>query len=129
MPIATFTLAALDCPDPDELGAFYSAITGWRLEVPAWSDPVTDGRRWLELTGGQGARIAFQQIDDYVPPTWPGGAHPAQLHLDFEVEDLEAAESAVLELGAVRAEVQPEPEAFRVYLDPAGHPFCFVRTM
>jgi len=31
----------------------------------------------------------------------------------------------VLDLGATKAEVQPDP-GFRVYLDPAGHPFCFV---
>jgi hypothetical protein len=32
----------------------------------------------------------------------------------------------VLAIGARRADVQPEPSAFRVYLDPAGHPFCLV---
>lgn len=26
--------------------------------------------------------IAFQRIDDYITPTWPGGEHPQQLHLD-----------------------------------------------
>jgi hypothetical protein len=31
----------------------------------------------------------------------------------------------VLALGAEKAEFQPHP-GFRVYLDPAGHPFCLV---
>ena len=38
-------------------------------------------------------------------------------------EDLDAAETAVMELGATKAEHQPG-ETFRVFLDPAGHPFC-----
>jgi hypothetical protein len=34
---------------------------------------------------------------------------PKQIHLD---------------LGATRAEFQPAPDARRILLDPAGHPFC-----
>jgi hypothetical protein len=45
------------------------------------------------------------------------------MHLDVVVDDLDAAEKAVLELGATRHEQQPG-ETFRVFLDPAGHPFC-----
>ena len=57
-------------------------------------------------------------------PTWmadPEGAQ--QMHLDVIVDDLDAAEAAVLELGATRHEHQPRT-SFRVFLDPAGHPFC-----
>ena len=50
------------------------------------------------------------------------------LHLDIEVEDLEAAGAYATGLGAALAEFQPQ-EDVRVYLDPAGHPFCFwIRT-
>ena len=35
-----------------------------------------------------------------------------------------AAVSAVLAVGAVKASVQPSPDWWRVFLDPAGHPFC-----
>ena len=41
--------------------------------------------------------------------------------------ELDAGEAAVLALGAVKHEVQPG-ESFRVFLDPAGHPFCLCRT-
>ena len=78
------------------------------------------------LIADTGAGIAFQRIPDYVAPTWPGGVHPQQMHLDFEVEDLDAGEAAVLALGAVKHDVQPMPDAFRVFLDPAGHPFCLI---
>ena len=45
----------------------------------------------------------------------------------IDVPDLDAAEPAVLALGARKHDVQPG-ETFRVYLDPAGHPFCLVRA-
>lgn len=121
MAIARFQLVALDCPDPRELAAFYSAITGWPE-----STPHEDYPEWVQLVADGGATIAFQQVPDYRPPQWPGQEQPQQMHLDFTVPDLDAGEAAVLELGAVKHEVQPSPNAFRVYLDPAGHPFCLV---
>jgi Glyoxalase-like domain len=50
---------------------------------------------------------------------------PQQMHLDVDVDDLDEGEAAVLPLGAVKAEQQPG-KTFRVFLDPAGHPFCLV---
>jgi hypothetical protein len=57
---------------------------------------------------------------------WPGAEHPQQAHLDFEVDDLDAGEAEVLRLGARKPETQPGGDSWRVYLDPAGHPFCLV---
>jgi hypothetical protein len=48
---------------------------------------------------------------------------PQQIHLDVIVDELAAAEAAVLDLGATKPEHQPGT-SFRVFLDPAGHPFC-----
>jgi len=45
------------------------------------------------------------------------------MHLDLIVADLDEGESAVIALGATKAGVQPGTK-FRVFLDPAGHPFC-----
>jgi hypothetical protein len=45
------------------------------------------------------------------------------MHLDVVVDDLDAAEQAVLGLGATKHSHQPGT-SFRVFLDPAGHPFC-----
>jgi len=44
-------------------------------------------------------------------------------NLNVIVEDLDAGEEAVLKLGATKHEHQPGT-TFRVFLDPAGHPFC-----
>ncbi|MGC4942757.1 VOC family protein [Kribbella sp. DT2] len=54
-------------------------------------------------------------------PRWPDPAYPQQLHLDVVVPDLEAAEADVLAHGATKLRDSGE---FRVYADPAGHPFC-----
>ena len=120
--IARFDLVALDCPDPAALAEFYGALTGWSV------GRVEDEGRWIELRSDGGATIAFQQAPDHQPPDWPSAERPQQAHLDFDVDDLEAAEPQVLEIGARKAEVQPGGDDFRVYLDPAGHPFCLVRA-
>jgi hypothetical protein len=67
--------------------------------------------------------MPFQLAPDHQPPTWPKGERPQQLHLDFDVPDLDAGEEFVLGLGARKHEHQPGT-TFRVFLDPAGHPFC-----
>lgn len=112
----------IDCPDAQELGRFYAELLGWTV------DDGSD-RDWTTVRPSDGGpALAFQRIDDWVAPTWPGGAHPQQLHLDLEVPDIAAAEPAVLALGARRHEHQPATDGgFVVYLDPAGHPFCLVR--
>ncbi len=118
--IAKFSLVALDCPDPLALAKFYEQITGW----PVGRGDEDSG--WVQLAGDGGATIAFQRVSDFVPPVWPGHDHPQQAHIDFDVDDLDAGEAAILAIGARKADFQPEPASFRVYLDPAGHPFCLV---
>jgi catechol 2,3-dioxygenase-like lactoylglutathione lyase family enzyme len=120
-------LIVLDCPDPRVLGEFYARILGWGIEA-ADDDWVT-----LEPPGGglsphhpRGhVSLAFQRVEDYQPPTWPEGPRPQHFHLDLDVPDIDEAEPAVLAAGATVHEHQPsENGGFRVYLDPAGHPFC-----
>jgi catechol 2,3-dioxygenase-like lactoylglutathione lyase family enzyme len=121
--IARFDVVALDCPDPTALARFYSALTGWPPDRPYDSDG------WIQLNppDGRGAALAFQKVSGYRPPEWPGQDFPQQLHIDFEVPDLDAGEQQVLAIGARKHETQPAPQNFRVFLDPAGHPFCLVR--
>lgn len=119
MPIAEYSLVALDCPDPRALAEFYRAIVG--------GDIVKEYPVWVELRTANGGVVAFQRVDDYVAPGWPDGG-PQQAHLDFDVADLDDGERAVLDVGAQKAAEQPQPDDWRVFLDPAGHPFCLVRT-
>ncbi|GAA0458688.1 VOC family protein [Streptomyces stramineus] len=117
--IAKFLSTVVDCPDPVALGRFYAGILGGRLDD---SDP-----EWTELYA-PGQRISFQRVADYRPPRWPSQEHPQQLHLDFVVDtraDVEAAQREVLALGAVFLhDSGGEVRGFRVFEDPAGHPFC-----
>jgi hypothetical protein len=123
MPNVNFKVAALDCPDPLALAAFYSALTG--LAVEPLGDFPPEDVDWIELLHEGHPTIAFQKIDSFVAPTWPEGPVPQQLHLDFSVTDLDAGEAHALSVGATKAEFQPG-DTFRVYLDPVGHPFCLV---
>lgn len=120
-PIARLSLVALDTDDTETLAEFYSRLTGWEIHPQEESD-------WLQLDNGEGVTIAFQEVDDFTPPEWPGSAHPQQLHIDFDVDDLDTGEEAVMAIGARKADHQPGGESFRVYLDPSGHPFCLVRA-
>jgi len=119
-PVSRFALVAIDTADPVRLAEFYSAVTGWPIEP-------YDDTSWILLRADSGATIAFQEVADHAPPVWPGQEHPQQLHLDFDVDDLDRAESEVLALGARKAEYQPG-QSFRVFLDPSGHPFCLVKA-
>jgi hypothetical protein len=113
MAIARYPGFVIDCPDPGALANFYGAILDWKIGIS--SD-------WAEIRG-DGQCISFQQVAAYTPPRWPGQQVPQQMHLDVIVDDLDAAETAVLGLGATKDEHQPGT-TFRVFLDPAGHPFC-----
>jgi glyoxalase superfamily protein len=119
-----YSLVALDCPDALALAGFYSTLTGLDVE-PLGDFPAADVT-WIELVHDGRPTIAFQKVDRYVAPTWPEGPVPQQLHLDFDVDDLDQGEAFVLSIGATKAEHQPGT-TFRVYLDPVGHPFCLVQ--
>jgi predicted enzyme related to lactoylglutathione lyase len=119
MAIARFPSIVLDCPDPVALATFYGTMLDWKVDVSNLDE--SDG--WIDVKADYGQCLSFQQVEDYNPPKWPGQEVPQQMHLDVVVDDLDAAEEAVLELGATKHEHQPGT-SFRVFLDPAGHPFC-----
>ena len=106
---------ALDCPNAGELAAFYAGITGGEV--------VFVNAEWATVDG-PGGRIDFQTAPRYTPPTWPDPASSMQLHLDFVVDDLAAAEARVLAAGATRYADQPNADHCLVFADPVGHPFC-----
>jgi hypothetical protein len=78
----------------------------------------------LSSVNGPGGRIDFQTAPGYTPPTWPDPASSMQLHLDFVVDDLAAAEVRVLTAGATKYADQPNADHCLVFADPVGHPFC-----
>jgi len=114
MAIATFPSVVIDCPDPAVLAKFYGSLLDWKIDLDD---------DWADVRAPYGDCISFQKVENYTPPAWPAQDVPQQMHMDLMVEDLDVAETAVMELGATKAEHQPG-ETFRVFLDPAGHPFC-----
>jgi catechol 2,3-dioxygenase-like lactoylglutathione lyase family enzyme len=108
---------SLDCPDAPALADFYAALLGMSrlFETP-------DGHL-IALTDGAMC-VTMMQIEDYEPPTWPHKGQSQQMHLDLAVTDLEPAVAAATALGAREAAHQANPSAWRVLIDPAGHPFC-----
>jgi predicted enzyme related to lactoylglutathione lyase len=117
-PSFQLTATVLDAPDPRALAEFYGQLLGWPIG--------TDEPDWVTLRPpAGGAGLSFQREPVYARPTWPAspGKQQMQLHLDIEVDDLEAAGARAAAAGAVLAEFQPQ-EDVRVYLDPVGHPFC-----
>jgi predicted enzyme related to lactoylglutathione lyase len=122
MAIATMGVTVLDCPDPRALAEFYAAVLDWKIE-----EQEDDEGSWIDLVGPNGHKLAFQLSEGYQPPRWPSTDRPQQLHLDLDVEraQLDSAEQRVLALGAKLLEGDDGGRrSFRVYADPAGHPFC-----
>ncbi len=105
---------AFDCVDPLGLARFYAALLG--LPVTFVSDD------WVVVAESEHASgFAFQRASGHQPPSWPDPQSSQQVHLDVMVDDLDAADAAVVALGAT-----PLAGGDHVYADPAGHPFCLV---
>jgi predicted enzyme related to lactoylglutathione lyase len=115
MAIARDPIFVIDCPDPVALADFYGKLLGWTPK------PEVDGE-WVGFTDAT-RPFFFQRVADYRAPDWPGQDVPQQMHLDVDVDDLDVGEEQVLALGATKHAHQPGT-SFRVFLDPAGHPFC-----
>ncbi|MEO6605154.1 MAG: VOC family protein, partial [Aeromicrobium sp.] len=95
---------------------FYTSLAGW--------EQIYADDEWITITTDDGWRIGLQLAPDHVAPQWPDPAHPQQLHLDIQVDDIEAAEPKALALGATK--LPGEGPDWRVYADPAGKPFCLI---
>ncbi|AXB46610.1 VOC family protein [Amycolatopsis albispora] len=117
--VPTFGSVVLDCADAPELAAFYAKLLDW---------PDADGdEQWRTLSNPAGGpKIEFQRVADFRAPDWPSPKKPQQFHLDLTVTDLAAAHERALHLGARLLDDSNDHDGkgFRVYADPAGHPFC-----
>lgn len=91
----------MDAPDPHALREFYERLLG-TATTPA---------------------LPFQHSDSE-PPRWPNPAYPAQVHVDLMFDDPAPVAARVIELGG---SILLRRDAFPVYADPAGHPFCIGR--
>ncbi|MFE6866923.1 VOC family protein [Kitasatospora sp. NPDC057692] len=112
---ARLAMVTIDCADPVALAAFYGALLGWETRH------VDERFAILDNPEG-GSPLGFGRVSGYRPEPWTepdGGKH---FHLDFYVDDLEAATARALALGATEPTHQ-HGRTLKVLIDPAGHPF------
>jgi catechol 2,3-dioxygenase-like lactoylglutathione lyase family enzyme len=126
---------ALDTTDARGLAEFYRELLG--LQYRPGDEPPADGvddddADWLVLVDASGNRkLAFQQVDELEPATWPEPGIPMQLHIDYRVPNIaelgrhrKRAEALGARLLLDRTAESGEP--LYVLADPAGHPFCLL---
>ncbi|MGA5564912.1 VOC family protein [Streptomyces platensis] len=121
--IGKLQCVVLDCPDALELAWFYQSLLGGAVDRPDPRWAVDDD--FSTLHTGSGLVLAFQRVKDYRAPQWPDNTYPQQFHLDLEVPDLDRAQEQVLGFGATLLHV--DARGWRIFADPAGHPFCLLR--
>ena len=113
-----FQVVAFDAADLDAESSFWAGVLDGTVDAE---------ERWHMVMVDGVPRIGVQLAPGHVPPDWPDGTPPQQVHLDLWVDDFEAAHERVMSLGAKvlkPAEDGDALDAFQVYADPAGHPFC-----
>ena len=118
--IGKLDFVVVDCNDPEALAEFYQGVLGGTLH--------NEDDTWSVLTDPTGLRLAFQLSPDYESPLFPDPRGSQQFHLDIRIcdDNIDDAERQVLALGATRVTCAVEDGSFRVFKDPAGHPFCLV---
>ncbi len=116
--IGNLRSVVLDCRDPRGLAGFWADVLGGAI--------VEDGDDWVVVAEPSGTRLAFQRSPEHHPPQFPDPRGSQQVHFDIHVDDVDAAEAAVLTLGGTKVADAPDGGDFRVFRDPAGHTFCLV---
>ena len=110
----------IECPDPDGMAEFYLMLLGGKVTRRAPG--------WTSVEGG-GLLIDFRLAPDHKPPTWRSTEVPMHSHFEFVVEDPDTIADQLLQGGASLAQHQdPADPHIVVLLDPAGHPFCLIRS-
>lgn len=84
---------ALDCVDPTALAEFYRDFASGEI--------VFTTEEFVAVSAA-GFYLAAVRVPDHRPPTWPEADLPKQMHLDFAVDNLDAAQARAIELGGHR---------------------------
>ncbi|MFE6158199.1 VOC family protein [Streptomyces sp. NPDC056486] len=120
MAVQKTTVLVLDCAQPEELAEFYAGLLGGTAGLS--NDPD-----YVEVSDGQGIRLAVHRDYGYAPPSWPKPEDSQQAHLRILVArgDMDEAEREAIGLGARPVDTKDNsgPRDTRTYSDPAGHSF------
>ncbi|MFD5623637.1 VOC family protein [Streptomyces yangpuensis] len=93
---ATVSCSAWNCDDPKAMADFYHQLTGW--QIMAVEDTHT-------MIGTEQQMMVFARQDGFKAPNWP--ADTLTFHLDFRVEDTEAAGVQLVKAGRTKPDFQP----------------------
>ena len=114
----THQVVVFDAADLEAESTFWAGVLDGSVDAEDdWHMVMVDGA----------PRVGVQLAPNHIAPDWPDGAPEQQIHLDLWVDDPAEAHELVMSLGATVLKEPEEgdtPDAFRVYADPAGHPFC-----
>lgn len=116
-------MVVFNAADLDAESSFWAGVLGGTVSV---------GRDWHTVIVDGAPVVGVQFAPDHVPPAWPDGDPPVQMHLDLWVDDHESAHEKLTALGARVLKPAGEPggpDNVQVYADPAGHPFCLCWNM
>lgn len=112
--IGTFLFVTIDAQDPDRSASFWAALLGTEVDTS-----MDEGRFVFLKRSGSLPVLCFQRV-----PEAKSGKN--RLHLDLEVEDLDAATEGIVALGGSRADDtdrQLETFVWRTMADPEGNEF------
>lgn len=114
--IARDLALVLDCHSPVVLSAFWQQLVGGTIEPDTLSDD------WVGLIDVLGfGYLGFQKVPE-------GKVLKNRVHLDLDVDDIDAAVAASTAIGASKQgdAVEEPTNWFQVMRDPEGNEFCFI---
>jgi len=114
--VATLGSVVINVLDYERQKAFWSAVLGVEVarEFPGFFC-------WLAPQHPGGISLALQKVDEATEGR-------RRLHLDTAVDDLDAAQARIEELGGSAVETHTFPGfEWRVMHDPEGNEFCIAR--
>src|SRR5881409_1182025 len=77
----------------------------------------------MVMVDGQ-PRVGVQLAPNHVPPDWPDGTPPQQIHLDLWVEDFDAAHDRVMSLGRRQRRATPSTASRSTRILPGIRSAC-----
>lgn len=118
MSVPRLGAVVINASDHDRLVEFWSALLGVGV-----ARQIPGVFTWLEPQADAGSvSVAVQRVD---APT----EGRRRLHMDFGVDDLDAAVTRVLELGGAHLEDQQVPGfSWKVMTDPESNEFCIAEV-
>lgn len=119
MGLAFRTVIVIDAQDLESESSFWAGLLGGTvLKEETWHSLIDSTGEW---------KMGFQLNPTHRKPEWPSGDQQQQIHLDLHTNTPEEMHKRIMTLGGILLQSTDSfdtSEGFRVYSDPAGHPFC-----